>query len=114
MPVITEQDIEQYWAGDTLHIEATIWEPSDAQTEQDLTGADVEWTLRELLGKSPEFTRTLGDGIVGVDLATGRIRIEIDAGETSGLDGEYYQRCVVTAGSGEQSTAFTGWIDIEP
>jgi hypothetical protein len=114
MPARTNQDVDTYWEGDTLHLDVTCYTDDRNSTPKDLSGASIEWTLRPLPAFAPELTKTLENGIVDVDLGAGEFRVEIDDGETQGLSGEYYHKVVVTDSDGNQTTILTGWIDIDP
>lgn len=105
------QDIDGYYAGDTLQITITVQD--DAGNALDLTGATVEWVLVSAGERETVLSKdSASGGIALTDAANGEIRITIDPADTESLKGLYRHEAEVTDASGNTSTVTVGDFEI--
>lgn len=104
------QNIENYYAGDSLVLDVTVTDQSGAA--KDLTGASIEWGLFPRGSDTAVLTKTTTGGGVAVTGA-GVFEVTVDPGDTTGLEGLHYHEAEVTDGAGAVSTVTVGYIEIE-
>ena len=110
---ITHEPFERF-AADTWKFEASLH--ADDGGPLDLTGAEIEWTVREALSGALVLTLTLGDGItIAGDPAEGEAIILVSPERTAALAaGDYIDTIRVTFASGLVTTQATGAIAVLP
>ncbi len=98
MALGAEHNFEMH-RGDDKEITFTVVE-EDLVTPVDITGATFTWVLARkdadsTIPSGPALvTKTESSGVVVVDAPTGKVRVDLGPGDTTGLvPGEYYQEC---------------------
>lgn len=107
-------------AGSGLILKITVFD--DAGTPIPLAGTQsVTWKLARTARSAPVLTKTLGSGatIITSDAGLGgancgRLDVQIDAGDSAALDGEYFHDCRLLDQQGDTSRIFYGRGFIAP
>lgn len=107
-------------AGAGLILKITVFD--DAGSPVPLAGTQsVTWKLARTARRTAVLTKTLGAGatIITDDAAQGgancgRLDVQIDAGDSADLDGEYFHDCRLLDAAGDTSRIFYGRGFIAP
>ena len=108
------QNIENYHAGDSLHIITQV-EDSDGNIIS-IENADIEWELTEEEGDTEKLVEKNSENpeeIEITDAENGEFTVYVAAGDTEGMTGEHHHRARVIDSNGNRVTVFTGSIMID-
>jgi hypothetical protein len=111
------QDIKDYWSGDSLIIRIRVVD--DAGAPIDLSGAVIRYEIAQTAGKTALVSKSSADGAITTGAGAGtndEIVIPILPADTAPLahrDDGYYHECEVTDVAGNVYTVMAGTISLE-
>jgi hypothetical protein len=107
--------IDDYYSGDTLKINYTVYRDEAKQERKDLRQASAEWILAEDEGYTPIVTKTSqsGGGIQFTNARNGELTVTIEPSDTESISGTKYHELEITDAQGDVSTVASGDIVID-
>lgn len=101
----------EFAQGDARPIEVTITNADN--TPVNLSDLGIRWLLAANRASEVVLvSKTVGDGLAIVDAAAGRLRIDIEPGDTNRLAGDYYHQLRITYPDGRVVTPVRDFLTI--